>query len=847
MVTTITKPASKTAGTGSRLPEKAPRPDEIKRSVDPLHFYQAEIVGIPPLKAGSDGWTQNVRCPFHEDSTSSFGVNLKTGGYRCFGCESHGGSVIDFLMERDGLDLNGARAEFGRRYDVRPTLRLQAVKTPPAQAPTKPVPIPTQAMENRPQKHEKCGTPSQTWTYLSEEGEPVMFVFRFDPPAGRKFFIPQTWSQKKGWVWEAPPEPRVLYNLPRLLANPGAQVVVCEGEKAADSAARLLPEAVAVTSMNGAQSAGKTDFSPLAGRRVAVWPDYDESGASFAAKVVDLARSAGAAKVGVLDLKALAVDPQTGVVRELPEGWDAADAEAEGWSPEAATKAFLAGIRWNSEAKQEEPGPLATVNAHLDPHAIEEERNKLLDDFSNSHALVMVHGRACMVYREVDEDSGRHVTRFSTPRDIELKVKPLRVPILKQRGSTSVKEWIPLFPMWLDYKYRRAYQQLVFKPVAGLVASTVALPQTSSLNLFQGLAFQPSPGCCDLIVGHIRDIWCSGSPVAFSYVMNWLARLFQKPEERGHTVLILKSGEGTGKNIIVDVLVEALSPHAKVAVKSEDLTGRFNDDLATSVLVFANEAVWGGRKELEGALKSLITDQDLPVERKYIPRFTVKNCCHLIMASNNDWVAPIGLDDRRFVVLDVCEARKGDFAYFEALQAEIGNGGKEAFIFHLLNMDISGFNPRVLPELGRQSTKFDAKVRGADSVTQWWLDCLTREQVIGTVEREVGSGFSASFPRHQEDLAPGWCDGESIVDRGAIYDAYVDWCRKINRHIEANSIFGKKFFALSGARSKQHRSSEGNRTRVYVVPPLSECRCLMESHMHQPGPWSFVDADGGAF
>jgi hypothetical protein len=41
------------------------------------------------------------------------------------------------------------------------------------------------------------------------------------------------------------------------------------------------------------------------------------------------------------------------------------------------------------------------------------------------------------------------------------------------------------------------------------------------------------------------------------------------------------------------------------------------------------------------------------------------------MASNNDWAAPIDLDDRRFVVLEVSEARKGDRAYFQGLAEEI--------------------------------------------------------------------------------------------------------------------------------------------------------------------------------
>ena len=49
--------------------------------------------------------------------------------------------------------------------------------------------------------------------------------------------------------------------------------------------------------MNGAQAPTKTDFGPLQGRRVLIWPDADAPGAAYAAKVAELARAAGAASV----------------------------------------------------------------------------------------------------------------------------------------------------------------------------------------------------------------------------------------------------------------------------------------------------------------------------------------------------------------------------------------------------------------------------------------------------------------------------------------------------------------------------------------------------------------------
>ena len=56
-----------------------------------------------------------------------------------------------------------------------------------------------------------------------------------------------------------------------------------------------LPDYVTVTSMNGAKSERKTDWSPLAGRNVVIWADNDEPGREYARQVAKVAKAASAA------------------------------------------------------------------------------------------------------------------------------------------------------------------------------------------------------------------------------------------------------------------------------------------------------------------------------------------------------------------------------------------------------------------------------------------------------------------------------------------------------------------------------------------------------------------------
>ena len=56
-------------------------------------------------------------CPFHEEKTPSFFVNVNTNTYHCFGCGEHG-SPIDFVMKKEGLNFTGAVRKLAGKYGI---------------------------------------------------------------------------------------------------------------------------------------------------------------------------------------------------------------------------------------------------------------------------------------------------------------------------------------------------------------------------------------------------------------------------------------------------------------------------------------------------------------------------------------------------------------------------------------------------------------------------------------------------------------------------------------------------------------------------------------------------------
>ncbi len=160
--------------------------------------------------------------------------------------------------------------------------------------------------------HPELGKPSRTWPYHDAKGRIVAYVARFETQGGKEF---RPLVLKYGrWRAAGLPPPRPLFSLQSILDRPGVPVLVCEGEKTAEAAARRFPDTVATTLMHGAKSPHKTDWSPVKDRHVTVWPDHDEAGVGFAENVARLAEQAGAASARIVR-----------VPDGLPKGWDLAD------------------------------------------------------------------------------------------------------------------------------------------------------------------------------------------------------------------------------------------------------------------------------------------------------------------------------------------------------------------------------------------------------------------------------------------------------------------------------------------------------------------------------------------
>ena len=215
-----------------------------------------------------------------------------------------GGDIFALLAAHFGIN---AHTDFPRVLDAATELLGRAPAAPVRKGKSVP-PV------------DDLGPATAKWDYLDASGKLIAVVYRYDPPGRKKEFRP--WDARRRKM--APPDPRPLYNQPGM--SSAAQVVLVEGEKCAQ--ALIGAGIVATTAMHGANApVEKTDWSPLAAKAVLIWPDRDKPGWEYATQAAQAILAAGAKSCHVL------YPPE-----EAAEGWDAADAVAEGFD----LAAFLA-------------------------------------------------------------------------------------------------------------------------------------------------------------------------------------------------------------------------------------------------------------------------------------------------------------------------------------------------------------------------------------------------------------------------------------------------------------------------------------------------------------------------
>ena len=358
---------------------------------------------------------------------------------------------------------------------------------------------------------------------------------------------------------------------------------------------------------------------------------------------------------------------------------------------------------------------------------------------------------------------------------------------------------------WLQHPDRRQFEYITFQP---------GRSDPEAYNLWQGFACDSLPGENHLpFLNHIRHNICRADPSHYDYVVSWRARAVQKPDTLGETAIVLRGKSGTGKSFFAKHFGRLFGRHFLQVSDAKHLVGAFNAHLRDCVVLFGDEAFYAGDKKHESVLKTLITEEQRVIEQKGVDAEPSPNFTHLILASNADWVVPTGPTERRFLVLDVGDEHKQDVRYFGELDKKMQNGGMENLLYYLLNLDISGFNVRNVPQT---KALMDQKLHSLTPFQEWWHYRLKEGALLS----------------HQDE----W---ESTVSCEQLHQDYLLHVRQFQQKYIGNPTRLGRFLSTMCPEDfpvRRRMTSGNSRPYFYIFPELAVCRAHWEE-LFGPTHW----------
>jgi Family of unknown function (DUF5906) len=329
---------------------------------------------------------------------------------------------------------------------------------------------------------------------------------------------------------------------------------------------------------------------------------------------------------------------------------------------------------------------------------MEEASNPLLARMNKNYAFIHSYfGKPMVLCKVYNEFHKKEINEFITPESLTIRHGNETAEGMSPDGKAK---GMALGKWWLGHYHRKDYETVTYEPDRP-PGEYSANGGRMYFNTWEGFAIEPAKGSWKRTKRHIWKILCNKDKNKFRYFIRWLAWSVQNPGTRAEVAVIFKGKKGAGKGFIFTQMVHIFGRHGVSIANREHLTGKHNAHLYGTSFLFADEAYYPGDKEVEGVLKNIITEPGLALEPKFKDLKINRNCLHIGMSTNSDWVIPASEDERRYFINKVEETyAKGQASddiregYFSKLWGEMDNGGREALLYDLLQINLKGWHPR---------------------------------------------------------------------------------------------------------------------------------------------------------
>ena len=208
----------------------------------------------------------------------------------------------------------------------------------------------------------------------------------------------------------------------------------------------------------------------------------------------------------------------------------------------------------------------------------------------------------------------------------------------------------------------RTYDEVVFRPTHKQLPPTqfnsfmgFDIEQLNQRYINENIEFSEKDIIdCEFIEEHIRYLTDNGHETkdeCYEYMLNWLAQIFQDPENKPQTAIVLRSvAKGVGKNDFTYLLSRMIGNeyYNQSDNPERDLFGGFNDLFDKKILLNLDEGDKKSTQRFYEELKAKITNDTSNIRKKFKSvNSNVRLYANFIFTTNNDGVRMLMARDVR--------------------------------------------------------------------------------------------------------------------------------------------------------------------------------------------------------
>lgn len=299
------------------------------------------------------------------------------------------------------------------------------------------------------------------------------------------------------------------------------------------------------------------------------------------------------------------------------------------------------------------------------------------------------------------------------------------------------------FKDWLDSPMRRVirFNDVVFDPCQKVDPET-------HINLFRGLPSKPAKSADGCMA--IRDLMAhlvNYDAEALHWLTCWLAYPLQNVGGKLATAVMMHGDvHGTGKSLFFEGCYKPIYGEYATTLGQHQLESQYTAWRSRKLFCLFEEVLSSNQKYSHtGTIKHMITGKTQNIEKKFVDTWEESNHMNSVFLSNALQPFHIEAHDRRFLV--IWPEQKLPEDQQALVDAELLNGGIEAFYRYLLDYDIGNFGPHTKPPMT------DAKRRLIDYGLSTWEVFLNAWQA-----GELGVPYQPCFSTDLFGLYVQWCE-----------------------------------------------------------------------------------------